>query len=69
MDSDGGVVAYTKDAGQIIADVVTSLDRSGIRPASLSITSPTLDDVFLHQTGRRIRSDELSRKETEPFLM
>jgi ABC-2 type transport system ATP-binding protein len=69
MDSDGGIVAYAKDAGQVIVDVVTWLDRNGIRPASLSITSPTLDDVFLHQTGRRIRSDELSRRETEPFVM
>ncbi len=69
MDSDGGVVAYAKNAGQIIADVVTSLDRNNIRPAFLSISSPTLDDVFLRQTGRRIRSEELGRKETEPFLM
>ena len=69
MDSDGGIVAYSKNAGQIIADVVTSLDRNNIRPAFLSISSPTLDDVFLRQTGRRIRSDELGRKETEPFLM
>jgi ABC-2 type transport system ATP-binding protein len=69
MDSDGGIVAYSKNAGQIIADVVTSLDRNNIRPAFLSISSPTLDDVFLRQTGRRIRSDELGRRETEPFLM
>jgi ABC-2 type transport system ATP-binding protein len=68
-DSDGGVVAYAKNAGQIIADVVTSLDRNSIRPTSINISSPTLDDVFLRHTGRRIRSDELSRKETEPFLM
>ena len=69
VDSDGGVVAYAKDAGQIIADVVMALDRNGIRPASLGIASPTLDDVFLHQTGRRIRSEELGRRETEPFVM
>jgi len=69
VDSDGGIVAYAKDAGEIVADVVTSLDRNGIRPASLSIASPSLDDVFLKQTGRRIRSDELGRRETEPFLM
>jgi daunorubicin resistance ABC transporter ATP-binding subunit len=68
-DSQDGIVAYAKNAGQIIADIVTSLDRNNIRPASLSIASPTLDDVFLRQTGRRIRSDELGRRETEPFLM
>ena len=69
MDSDSGVIAYAKNAGQIIADVVTLLDRNNIRLAFLSISSPTLDDVFLRQTGRRIRSEELGRKETEPFLM
>jgi ABC-2 type transport system ATP-binding protein len=69
VDSDGGVVAYTKNAGEMIIDIVTALDRHHIRPGSMSIASPTLDDVFLHQTGRRIRSEELGRKETEPFLM
>jgi len=69
VESDGGVVAYAKDAGQTVAEIVTSLDRNGIRISSLSISSPTLDDVFLHETGRRIRPDELSRRETEPFLM
>jgi ABC-2 type transport system ATP-binding protein len=69
IDGDGGVVAYTKNAGQIIAEIAASLDRSGIHPTFLSISSPTLDDVFLLQTGRRIRAEELARRETEPFLM
>jgi len=69
LDSDGGVAAYAKNAGEIVTEVVTTLDRSGIRPSFLSISSPTLDDVFLKETGRRIRSDDLQRKETEPFLM
>lgn len=69
VDSEEGVVAYTKNAGQIIADVITTLDKNGIRPASLSISSPTLDDIFLRQTGRRIRAEELGKKESEPFLM
>lgn len=69
IDSEGGVVAYAKNAGEIIASVVTALDRSGVLPVSLSMSTPTLDDVFLRQTGRRIRQDELTRRETEPFLM
>ena len=69
IDSDDGVIAYAKSAGQIIAGVITILDRASIHPSFLSISSPTLDDVFLRETGRRIRSDELSRRETEPFLM
>jgi ABC-2 type transport system ATP-binding protein len=66
---DGGVIAYTKNAGLIIADIVTALGHYNIRPSFLSISTPTLDDVFLRQTGRRIRPEELGKKTTEPFLM
>lgn len=69
IELNGSLVAYTKSASQVVIDVVAALDRNNLRPSSLNISSPTLDDVFLRQTGRRIRSDELSRKETEPFLM
>ncbi|HYB06935.1 MAG TPA: ATP-binding cassette domain-containing protein [Nitrososphaerales archaeon] len=68
-DWDEGVVAYAKNAGLVIAEVVTSLDRNGIHPLFLSVSSPTLDDVFLRETGRRIRANGLGRRETEPFLM
>lgn len=68
-DSNGGVVCHAKNADEIIADIVTALDRNNIRPTSLSMSSPTLDDVFLHHTGRRIRPEELGRKTTEAFLM
>jgi ABC-2 type transport system ATP-binding protein len=69
MDSDTGVTAYAKNAGEVIMEVVTALDRSGIHPSFLRTSSPTLDDLFLKKTGRRIRSDDLQGKETEPFLM
>jgi ABC-2 type transport system ATP-binding protein len=69
IDADGAVVAHAQNAGAIIADVVTALDRGNVRPASLSIAVPTLDDVFLHHTGRRIKAEELGPKVSEPFLM
>jgi len=69
LDSDAGVTVYTESGGEKAVDVVTTLDRNGIRPSFLSISSPTLDDVFLKRTGRRIRSEELKRKEIEPYLM
>jgi ABC-2 type transport system ATP-binding protein len=68
-DSEEGVIASAKNAGLIIADIVTALGEENIRPSSLSISIPTLDDVFLRQTGRRIRPEELCRKTTEPYLM
>ncbi len=69
IDSNGTITAHAENANEIIADVITALDREHIRPTSMSVSSPTLDDVFLHHTGRRIRSEELAVKTTEPFLM
>ncbi|HYB04500.1 MAG TPA: ATP-binding cassette domain-containing protein, partial [Nitrososphaerales archaeon] len=59
FDSDDGVMVYAENGGERVIDVITTLDRNGIHPSSLSISSPTLDDVFLKRTGRRIRAEEL----------
>ena len=67
--SPSGVTASAPNAGRIIASVVTALAGAGIQPTTLSVSAPTLDDVFLRLTGRRIRSDALARRTTEPFLM
>ncbi len=69
IESNDGVVAYAKNAGEIIADVVAALGSNGVRPKALNMATPTLDDVFLKETGRRIRGEELTRKTSEPFLM
>jgi ABC-2 type transport system ATP-binding protein len=61
MDSDGGLTAHAKNAGVVIADVVRALDENQIRLSSVSFSSPTLDDVFLQHTGRRIRVEELGK--------
>ena len=69
LDSNDGVLVSAENGGEKVVDIVTTLDRNGIHPSFLSISSPTLDDVFLKQTGRRIRAEELKRKENEPYLM
>ena len=61
FESDGGLTAHARDAGRIVANIVRALDENGVKLTSLSITSPTLDDVFLQHTGRRIRVEELGR--------
>jgi ABC-2 type transport system ATP-binding protein len=45
-----------------LADVVRALDADGISVQDLEIHAPTLDDVFLAKTGRRLEGAE---KETE----
>lgn len=64
MNSDGGLIVYAKNAGFIIADIVRALDESKIRLSSVTFSSPSLDDIFLRHTGRRIRPEELNTKTT-----
>ena len=63
-----GISANAANAARLLPSVVTALAQQDIHPSALAVTSPTLDDVFLRLTGRRIRSDELDRRTTEPFL-
>lgn len=62
IESDGGLTVYAKNAGLIIPDIVRAFDSNRIRLTSVSFASPTLDDVFLQHTGRRIRPEELNTK-------
>ena len=60
---DGMVTIRLQDADRHIPGIVTDLVRSGIGITSLSVRKPTLEDVFLHYTGRTIRDEEASGKE------
>jgi ABC-2 type transport system ATP-binding protein len=64
IESDGGLTVYAKNASLIIADIVRAFDSNKIHLTSVSFASPTLDDVFLQHTGRRIRVEELNTKST-----
>ena len=59
LDSDEGLTVYAKNAGFIIPDIVRAFDKNKIKLNSVSFSSPTLDDIFLKHTGRRIRPEEL----------
>ncbi len=61
VDAEGGLTIYARNGGHIIADVVRALDEAKVPFSSISLSTPTLDDVFLKHTGRRIRAEELKR--------
>ena len=44
---------YLSGASEAVPDVVSRLDAQGLRPRSLTLSRPTLDDVFLQVTGER----------------
>jgi ABC-2 type transport system ATP-binding protein len=55
---DGPTLHLTVERGDIaVAPVVRALDAAGIAVASLEVTRPTLDDVFLTLTGRDERAE------------
>jgi ABC-2 type transport system ATP-binding protein len=53
-DAAEGLAVYVDDGAAAVADVAQLLATSGIRPRTISVSRPTLDDVFLASTGRRI---------------
>jgi ABC-2 type transport system ATP-binding protein len=61
VDSDEGIVIYAKNGGYLVPDIVRAFDGAGIKLASIGVSSPTLDDVFLKHTGHRIRPEELDK--------
>jgi len=62
------LTAFAKNASQLIADIVRALDSLEIRLAGISFSSPTLDDVYLQKTGKRIRTEELVKTPSATFM-
>ncbi len=62
LSSEECLNVYAKNAGLLVADIVRAFDGSDIRIMSVSFSSPSLDDVFLRHTGRRIRAEDLVKK-------
>jgi ABC-2 type transport system ATP-binding protein len=52
---DGRLRLYVDDGGAALPQLIRLLDASGIGVRSISMSEPTLDDVFLRQTGRSLR--------------
>ena len=49
---------YTAQAAQAVPMVVERLQGVKLKPTSVTITQPTLDDVFLQVTGQRLQTED-----------
>ena len=67
LDSEECLTVYAKNAGLLIPDIVRALDSSEIRLSSVTFSSPSLDDVFMKHTGKRIRAEELVKAPSTMF--
>ena len=59
VQGDGGITVYAMNASTLVPDIVRAFDASGLKLSSISLSRPSLDDVFLRHTGHRIRTEEL----------
>jgi len=61
IEIEAGLAVYAKNASALVPDIVRAFDENGIHLTSINVASVSLDDVFLQHTGRRIRSEELTK--------
>lgn len=54
------------DGGAALPELLRRLDQHDISPRSVSLSEPTLDDVFLRFTGRSLRDSHAAAPATEP---
>ena len=60
VNSDIGLTVYAKNGSFLVPEIVRAFDDAGIKLSSITVSSPTLDDVFLKHTGKRIRVEEVT---------
>jgi len=57
-DAESGLIRLYVDRGETaVPHLLRSLDAAGYEPTSISLNKPSLDDVFLRQTGRSLREE------------
>lgn len=54
-----GVSLHVADGGKAVAGILRALDAERIPVGQVSISQPSLDEVFLQHTGRRMRAEEV----------
>jgi len=59
--TDGELAVYVKDGESAIPSIMQLLSSQGIEVKTISMSRPSLDDVFLKYTGRTIRAQEGTR--------
>jgi ABC-2 type transport system ATP-binding protein len=59
-----GTLHVTVDEGAVaVAPLLRALDTAGLHPTTVSVSRPSLDDVFLTLTGRSLREGEAAQPE------
>src|SRR5436305_4387322 len=52
------IVSRVEDGGRALPGIISALEGAGIAVASVSLSRPSLDDVYLHFTGREFAAED-----------
>jgi ABC-2 type transport system ATP-binding protein len=52
------VVARVEHGGRALPGIISALESAGVAVASVSVSRPSLDDVYLHFTGREFGAED-----------
>lgn len=55
---DGQIQLYVEHGDESLPAILRLLDNNGLRVQTVALSRPTLDDVFLRQTGRSLRDSQ-----------
>jgi ABC-2 type transport system ATP-binding protein len=58
QDCEFGIVVYVENGPQLVPRIVRTLDSMGLEIAELTLSAPSLDDVFLKYTGHLLKVEE-----------
>ncbi len=59
QNQEAGVSVYAKNGPSLVPQIVRLLDDSGVAISQLTLSAPSLDDVFLKHTGHQMRVEEV----------
>jgi ABC-2 type transport system ATP-binding protein len=63
------VRVYMNDVAHEIPAIIEQLRKADLDPVSLTLTQPTLDDVFLQVTGTTLENEPVDAEAQEPALI
>jgi ABC-2 type transport system ATP-binding protein len=55
------IVSRVENGGRALPGIISALETAGIPVASVSLSRPSLDDVYLHFTGREFASEDRAK--------
>ncbi len=59
QEYDGSIAIYAQSGSTLVPQIVRALDGAKAEVARLTLSGPSLDDVFLKHTGRKMRVEEV----------